>query len=55
MKTEEEAKGQWIGKREGGRKFAYYTPSFRDRDKQLDIHFLHLPSTDPPWWQFRAI
>ena len=48
MKKEEEAKGKWIGKREGGRKFAYCTPSFRDRDKQLDIHFLRLPSTDLP-------
>ena len=28
-----EATGKRIGKREGGRKFAYCTPSFRDRDK----------------------
>lgn len=42
-------KGEWIGKREeGGTKFADCTPSFRDRDKQLDIHFLHLPSSGPP-------
>lgn len=45
---EKEAKGKQTGKWEGRRKFANCRSSFRDRDKQLDIHFLHLPSTNSP-------